>query len=100
MSYPRVKDLLIAYDSGGMVSVIRYLNDDNLIIDPSTFIGKMKNLLDTNKVASMEAEIASLIHTFKLDINNARSSYNRYKYKRSEDGGDSSDTSGRSNGEN
>lgn len=70
MSFPRVKDLLITYQAGGMVGVARYLSDEDLVIDPSTWTGKMKRLLDSNNWGSMEAEIASLLHTFKLNIEN------------------------------
>ena len=68
MSHPRVKDVLVLYQSAGMVGVARYLDDPDLIIDPSTWTGKMKRLLDSHNWGSMEAEIASLLHTFKLDI--------------------------------
>ena len=68
MSHPRVKDILVLYQAAGMVGVARYLDDPDLIIDPSTWTGKMKRLLDSHNWGSMEAEIASLLHTFKLDI--------------------------------
>ena len=68
MSFPRVKDVLVHYQAGGMVAVARYLSDEDLTIDPDTWTGKMKRLLDSNNWGSMEAEIASLSHTFKLNI--------------------------------
>ncbi len=68
MSFPRVKDVLVHYQAGGMVAVARYLSDEDLTIDPDTWTGKMKRLLDSNNWGSMEAEIASLLHTFKLNI--------------------------------
>ena len=68
MSFPRVKDILVHYQAGGMVAVARYLSDEDLTIDPDTWTGKMKRLLDSHNWGSMEAEIASLLHTFKLDI--------------------------------
>jgi hypothetical protein len=86
--FPRVKEILIAYNTGGMVSVARYLSDENLIIEPDSFAGKMKKLLDSNNWSSMEAEIASVLHTFKLDIDDETNSYRKYKHKGFNDGGD------------
>jgi hypothetical protein len=75
--HPRVKDLLIFYSTQGMTGVARYLSDEDLIIDPSTWTGKMKRLLDSHNWSSMEAEIASMLFTFKLGEKDGRES-NRY----------------------
>lgn len=64
--HARVKDLLEAYDIKGMAGVSKYLTDEDLILDPSTWTGKMKRLLDSKNFGSMEAEIASILFTFKL----------------------------------
>ena len=68
MSFPRVKDILVHYQAGDMAAVAAYLSDEDLVIEPDTFAGKMKRLLDSNNLGSMEAEIASLLYTFKLNI--------------------------------
>ena len=92
MSFPRVKDILVHYQAGGMVAVARYLSDEDLVIDPDTFAGKMKRLLDSNNWGSMEAEIASLLHTFKLNIENGTENTTS-KDNESEGSGDSGPTS-------
>jgi len=66
MKGARVKDILISYQVGGMVQVARYLSDPELKIEENTWEWKMKNLLESNNWRSMEAEIASLLFTFKL----------------------------------
>lgn len=72
MKSARVKDVLIAYQTGGMVQVARYLSDPELDIKENTWEWKMKNLLESHNWRSMEAEIASLLFTFKLTEENGR----------------------------
>ena len=64
--HARVKDLLIAYNKGSLAGVILYIENKDLIIDKDTWIEKIKNLLSNNNYQSAEAEIASILHTFKL----------------------------------
>lgn len=64
--HARVKDILETYETKGMAGVDMYLSDKDLILDPDTWTGKMKKLLDSKKFTSMEAEIASILFTFKL----------------------------------
>ena len=72
MKHARVKDILISYQTGGMVQVARYLSDPDLKIEENTWEWKMKNLLESENWRSMEAEIASLLFTFKLTEENGR----------------------------
>lgn len=64
--HARVKDILEAYSIKGLEGVSKYLLDEDLIIDPISWSGKMKRLLDSQNLESMEAEIASILFTFKL----------------------------------
>jgi hypothetical protein len=64
--HARVKDILEAYSIKGMEAVAKYLSDEDLILEPDTWSGKMKKLLDSKNYGSMEAEIASILFTFKL----------------------------------
>lgn len=68
--YPRVKEVLNAYSKNGMGGVSKYLLNEDLIIDPNTWVGKMKRLLDSKSLSSMEAEIASILFIFKLNEKN------------------------------
>lgn len=72
MKHARVKDVLISYQTGGMVQVARYLSDPELEIMENTWEWKMKKLLESENWRSMEAEIASLLFTFKLTEENGR----------------------------
>ena len=72
MIHARVKDILIAYQTGGMVQVARYLSNPEVKIEEDTWEWKMKKLLESNNWRSMEAEIASLLFTFKLTEENGR----------------------------
>jgi hypothetical protein len=65
-NHARVKDLLITYEKTSLPGVILYLEDKDLIIDDNTWIKKIKDLLTNKNYESAEAEIASLLHTFKL----------------------------------
>ena len=78
--HARVQEVIASYKEGGMVSVARYLSDEDMAIDPSTWTGKMKRLLDSNNWRSMEAEIASLMFTFNL-TDNERKERTPEKYK-------------------
>lgn len=89
--HARVKDILEAYSTKGMVEVARYLSDEDLIIDPSTWTGKMKRLLDSNNWRSMEAEIASILFTFKLTPKDERRAAKELLNQGPPDGGIDSD---------
>jgi len=64
--YARVKDLLKAYEKAYLPGVILYVEDKDLIIDDDTWIKKIKDLLANHNYQSAEAEIASILHSFKL----------------------------------
>ena len=83
--HARVKDIASIYRSGGMVSVARYLSDEDLIITENTWEHKLKKLLDSNNWASMEAEIASLSYIFNLSSIDGRNSSNESTDQGSED---------------
>jgi hypothetical protein len=82
----RVKDILEAYDAKGLLGVSRYLEDPNIIIDPSTWSGKMERLLKTKSYRSMEAEIASILFTFKLTPKDERRAAKELLNQRHENG--------------
>jgi len=85
--HARVKDILDAYSEKGMMGVSRYLMDEEIIVDPSTWSGKMKKLLETKSFGSMEAEIASILFTFKLTPKDERRARQELFNQRPEDRG-------------
>lgn len=62
----KVKEVLESYNEGGIVNVQLYLNQENLIIDPSTWANKIKTLLENNQQLSASAEIELIITEFKI----------------------------------
>jgi len=89
--HARVKDILEAYSNKGMAAVARYLSDEDLIIEPETWVAKMKKLLDSHNWMSMEAEIASILFTFKLTPNDERRAAKELLNQGPADGGASTD---------
>ncbi len=89
--HARVKEILEAYSTKGMVAVARYLSDEDLIIEPDTWSAKMKRLLDSQNWTSMEAEIASILFTFKLTPEDERKAAKELLNQRPADGGTDTD---------
>ena len=49
MKFPRVKEILTEFDKAGINGVFKYLNQPDMVIDPSTWSGKlMKDIEDKN----------------------------------------------------
>ena len=55
--YPRVKEVLKAAKDGGIENIKKYFNQNEMIIDPSTWCGQIKKSIDENHVISVLAEI-------------------------------------------
>lgn len=69
MKYPRVKDILREYEKNNIDGVKQYLHNSYMVVDPSTWAGKIKRLIDENKKISVMAEIELIINEFKLNRN-------------------------------
>ena len=67
--YPRVKEILREYEKNNIDGVEQYLGNCNMVIDPSTWAGKIKKLIEENKKISAMAEIELIINEFKLNRN-------------------------------
>lgn len=46
MKEPRVKELINAYQQGNIIKVKEYLEQTDMIVDPSTWSGRIKKLID------------------------------------------------------
>lgn len=90
-NYPRVKEVLESYEQKGMAGVARYLSSKDLVIEPGTWIEKMKKLLDSKCFSSMEAEIASIYFLFNLSKKDERRDYSKLQDSGPSDRGDISD---------
>jgi len=66
MKTAKVKHLLEKYNNEGLDGVIKYLEDPELVIYERTFCSRVKENLSNKYYISTEAELASLLHTFKI----------------------------------
>jgi len=70
MNNLRVKNLLNTYDVSGLIGVKDFLikneNELNSEFYKDSWLSKIKILMDNKQYISVESEIASILHTFKL----------------------------------
>ena len=62
--YPRVKEVIKASDDNGIAGITKYLNQEGMIVDPSTWCGQIKKSIEENRVISVIAEIEILKEKF------------------------------------
>ena len=67
MKRAKVKDILLNAQLGGILYVENYFNQSDLIIDPSSWSGKIKRLIEENKKISAMAEIELIINEFNIN---------------------------------
>lgn len=66
MKRPRVKDVLIEYQKGGIGFVEVYFKRDDISIDPSTWVGTINNLIERDLKVSASLEIEMITNKFNL----------------------------------
>lgn len=68
MKEPRVKELIQAYYDNGFKGVEDYLNNPEMIIDPSTWTGNINRLISEKKYITAQEiiEITAYKFNFKL----------------------------------
>lgn len=64
MKEPRVKDILLNYKKGNLKRVYEYLNESDMIVDPSTWAGQIKNLLDNKQFLTAKTLIETTAYKF------------------------------------
>ena len=64
--FPRVKDIVRAYDELGLDGVKEYFNNENLVIDPYTWSGHIKKSIDDGLSLSVCTEIEIILEKFKF----------------------------------
>ena len=67
MKQPRVKDILKAYKAGEIQAVKKYLTDEQMQVDPSTWSNKILTLITNNSEISASYEIELLLHKFNIE---------------------------------
>jgi len=65
----RVKDIIEIYDKGNIAGVTAYLFQPGMIIDPNTWAGKIKNLLNQKLYITAAIEIETIKYKFIKNIN-------------------------------
>ena len=64
MKYPRVREILSEYDKAGINGVFKYLNQSDMIIDPSTWAGKIMKDIDEKNIYTAISRIELLEYKF------------------------------------
>jgi hypothetical protein len=67
VKHPRVKEVIKAADKG-IESVVKYLNQEGMVVDPSTWCGQIKKSIEENHVISVLAEIEILKEKFNYYV--------------------------------
>lgn len=60
----RTRKILSLYKEGGMNSVIEYISNPNLKFEKDSWVLKVKNLIESNCIKSLEQEINLIIYKF------------------------------------
>lgn len=64
MKEPRVKDIIECYKTGNIIKVYEYLTQENMFVDPSTWAGKIKQLIENKQYISVKQEIELIGYKF------------------------------------
>jgi hypothetical protein len=62
---PRVKELIKIYNKGNLQKVNEYLTQPEMVVDPSTWEGKIKKLIDDKLYGTAANEIELVGYKFK-----------------------------------
>lgn len=57
MKEPRVKEIIEAYKKGNIEYVRDYLTQNDMVVDPSTWAGYVKNLIDNKQYLTAKQTI-------------------------------------------
>jgi hypothetical protein len=64
--FPRVKEIIHAFEKGGLENVKLYFNQKEMQIDPSTWCGNIKKSIDDGYSLAVIAEIKLLKEKFNF----------------------------------
>ena len=54
---PRVKDIVLNYQKGNIKKVEEYLNQEGMIVDPSTWAGQIKQMIEKEQYYTAKCAI-------------------------------------------
>jgi len=69
MIEPRVRDIIEIYKLANIQGVNAYLTDPDMIVDPSTWSGKLKEMIDKKNYYTAKATIEIIAYKFKYKNN-------------------------------
>lgn len=68
MKEPRVKEIINTYKKENISGVYKYLTQDNINVDSSTWCGNIKKLIEEKKIYTAKQLIELLVYKFtKID---------------------------------
>lgn len=69
MKFPRVKEILSEFDKAGINGVFQYLNQSDMIIDPSTWAGKLMKDIEEKNIYTAISKIELIEYKFRKPKN-------------------------------
>lgn len=68
MKEPRVKDIINAYKQGNVIKVYEYLTQPDMIVDSSTWAGRIKQMIENKQCITVKHMIELTAYKFiKID---------------------------------
>lgn len=64
MKEPRVKHIIENYQKGNLVKVLEYLSEPDMNVDPSTWAGTIKNLIEKKEYITAKTLIELVSYKF------------------------------------
>jgi hypothetical protein len=64
MKEPRVKQIIEAYKAGSIEKVYKYLTQPDMVVDPSTWAGNIKRLIEDEKILTVKEFIELTAYKF------------------------------------
>lgn len=64
MKYPRIKEIVKIYQKENLQKVYEYLSDPNMLVDPSTWSGKIKKTIEEKQFFTAKQMIELIAYKF------------------------------------
>ena len=72
MKEPRVKELISVYTRGNLKGVFEYLSDPDMRVDPSTWSGKIKEMIEKEEFYAAKILIETTAYKFIKNKDNGK----------------------------
>ena len=70
MKEPRVKKIISEYKHGNLAKVYEYLTEPNMVVDPSTWCGQIKKMIEDKNFESAKQLIEITGYKFIYNLKN------------------------------